>query len=194
MVSVEICLTALQQVPTSYLVLQELLYTNGCFIMFNTALLFHLWNEMYHFVGTNEEAHVLLDVSQATGLEDHCQTNITKKKNSLMGFFPQTKQLWRILQCRTEVLKNWSCIQIPLHIWIATKLSILNPAHYKRADFCSSLLMAAIVPQWKAKSLRSGRNDSDSSRKMRGKGKKRFFFVLAKLIWVTSPKLPSAWC
>lgn len=42
MVSVEICLTALQQVPTSYLVLQELLYTNGCFIMFNTALLFHL--------------------------------------------------------------------------------------------------------------------------------------------------------
>lgn len=42
---------------------------------------------MYHFVGTNEEAHVLLDVSQATGLEDHCQTNITKKKHSLMGFF-----------------------------------------------------------------------------------------------------------
>lgn len=43
---------------------------------------------MYHFVGTNEEAHILLDVSQATGLEDHCQTNITKKKHSLMGFFP----------------------------------------------------------------------------------------------------------
>lgn len=42
MVSVEICLTALQQVPISYLVLQELLYTNGCFIMFNTALLCHL--------------------------------------------------------------------------------------------------------------------------------------------------------
>lgn len=59
---------------------------------------------MYHFVGTNEEAHVLLDVSQTTGLEDHCQTNITKKK--LDGFFPQTEQLWRILQCRTEVLKN----------------------------------------------------------------------------------------